>query len=75
MDQYTKFTDVLQYDKNKDNTYVPGLWDGSLPMAKTNVLYSKTMQQLKFRVITSLEDLLERRQKMLLTERRSAEIA
>ena len=50
-DRYTKFTDVLQYDATKDNTYVPGLWDGSLPMAKTNAIYSKTMQQLKLSVV------------------------
>ena len=43
-DKYKKFTDVLKYDATKDNTYVPGLWDGALPMGKTNTEYSKTMQ-------------------------------
>ena len=66
-DRYTKFTDVLQYDATKDNTYVPGLWDGSLPMAKTNAIYSKTMQQLKLSVVTSIEDMQEKRQKSFYT--------
>ena len=46
-DRYTKFTDVLHYDPTTDNTYVPGLWDGTLPMGKTNSHYSKTMARLK----------------------------
>ena len=46
-DRYTVFTDVLHYDKTKDNTYVPGLWDGTLPMAKSKTHYSQTMQELK----------------------------
>ena len=66
-EQYTKFTDVLQYDPMNDNTYVPGLWDGSLPMAKTNVLYSKTMYQLKLAVITSIKNMKDRSQKSFLT--------
>ena len=46
-EQYTRFTDILKYNPTTDNTYVPGLWDGALPMAKTNAHYSKTMQLLK----------------------------
>ena len=66
-EQYTKFTDVLQYDPIKDNTYVPGLWDGSLPMAKINVLYSKTMYHLKFAVVESIRNMKDRKQKTFLT--------
>ena len=53
-DCYKRFTDVLQYDGTKDNTYVPGLWDGSPPMGKTNIHYSTTMQNLKLEIMTSL---------------------
>ena len=56
-DRYTKFTDVLRYDKTKDNTYVPGLWDGTLPMAKTKAHYSQRMQQLKCDIIHHIEKL------------------
>ena len=56
-EQYTKFTDVLQYDPKTDNTYVPGLWDGAQPMAKTNSHYSKTMQKLKASIIKTVTDI------------------
>ena len=62
-DQYTKFTDVLQYDPTTDNTYVPGLWDGTLPMAKTNSHYSRVMAKLKTNVAKSIVDLRKKRQK------------
>ena len=56
-DKYKKFTDVLKYDATKDNTYVPGLWDGALPMGKTNTEYSKTMQRLKMDIIRKVTDM------------------
>ena len=46
-DRFTRFTDVLHYNPTTDNTYVPGLWDGALPMGKTNLHYSKTIAKLK----------------------------
>ena len=52
-DQYKRFTDILKYDPNNDNTYVPGLWDGTPPMGKTNAYYSQTMQRLKSHIITT----------------------
>ena len=42
-DQYSKLTDVLEYKSTTDNTYVQSLWDGSPPMGKTNIHYSRTM--------------------------------
>ena len=54
-DDYTKFTDVLRYDPRKDNTYLPGLWNGELPMAKTNALYSKRLQILKQSITKHVE--------------------
>ena len=55
--RYRKFTDVLRYDKAKDNIYVLGLWDGTLPMAKTKTHYSQTMQGLKSNIIHQIEKL------------------
>ena len=60
--KYTRFTDVLHYDKNKDNTYVCGLWDGTPPMGKTEIEYSETMQRLKRNVLERLESVVQRKQ-------------
>ena len=54
--KYTCFTDVLHYDKNNDNTYVSGLWDGAPPMGKTDLEYSNTMQKLKGNILERLEN-------------------
>ena len=62
-DQYTKFTDVLHYDPTKDNTYVPGLWDGSLPMAKTNSQYLKIIATLKSDIICNAVSMQTKQQK------------
>ena len=66
-DQYTKFTDVLHYNSQKDNTYVPGLWDGTLPMGKTNSGYGKKLQTLKSDIITSVRDMQVNSRKRLCT--------
>ena len=54
-DRYKKFADVLQYDPTKNNTYAPGLWDGALPMGKSNSLYARTVQLLKSDIISNAE--------------------
>ena len=56
-EQYTKFTDVLHYDPTTDNTYVPGLWDGTPPMGKTNAEYSGTMESLKIQILKLIKDI------------------
>ena len=56
-DQYKRFTDVLKYNPTEDNTYVPGLWDGALPMGKTNTEYSETMQKLKQNILKKFEEM------------------
>ena len=66
-DKYKRFTDVLKYDATKDNTYVPGLWDGALPMGKTNADYSKTMQRLKMDILKNVTDMQTKNQKRLYT--------
>ena len=59
--KYTQFTDVLYYDKNKDNTYVSGLLDGSPPMGKTDIDYSTTMQRLKGDILGRLETFVKKK--------------
>ena len=50
-DKYTKFSDVLQCDPIKDNTFVPVLWYGAPPMAKYSTHFSRTMQILKQKML------------------------
>ncbi|XP_058254664.1 up-regulator of cell proliferation-like [Hemibagrus wyckioides] len=42
-----KFTDVLDYDVEKNNWYIPGLWHGTPPMAPVNSGYSVAVLDLK----------------------------
>ena len=62
--QYRKFNDILQYDPNKDNIYVPGLWDGTPPMGKTNAEYSATMQALKIHILNFIRDMQKKQKSM-----------
>ena len=55
--KYTKFSDVLHYDPTTDNTYVPGLWDGTPPMGSTNVHYSAKMVTLKSRILKNIQQM------------------
>ncbi|KAM4602967.1 up-regulator of cell proliferation-like [Polymixia lowei] len=41
------FTDVLDYDVEKNNWYIPGLWHGTPPMAPVNTGYSEAVADLK----------------------------
>ena len=64
-DQYSKFTYVLEYKSTIDNTYIQSLWDGSPPMGKTNIHYSRTMQKLKGAIIDKIKCLQLDNQKRL----------
>eukprot|EP00062_Callorhinchus_milii_P025266 gi/632986064/ref/XP_007910029.1/ PREDICTED: interferon-induced very large GTPase 1-like isoform X2 [Callorhinchus milii] len=44
---YTKFSDVMDYDPEKHNWYIPGLWHGIPPMAPVNTGYSENVFELK----------------------------
>ncbi|XP_015257160.1 PREDICTED: interferon-induced very large GTPase 1-like [Cyprinodon variegatus] len=41
------FTDVLDYDMEKNNWYIPGLWLGTPPMASVSTGYSQAVAELK----------------------------
>ncbi|XP_073491206.1 up-regulator of cell proliferation-like [Aquarana catesbeiana] len=43
----TCFRDVMDYDPEKDNWYIPGLWQGVPPMAPVNFGYSENVYELK----------------------------
>ncbi|XP_036423959.1 up-regulator of cell proliferation-like [Colossoma macropomum] len=42
-----KFTDVLDYDMELNNWYIPGLWNGTPPMAPVNTGYSVAVFDFK----------------------------
>ncbi|XP_072898127.1 interferon-induced very large GTPase 1-like [Hemitrygon akajei] len=48
------FRDVMDYDADKDNWYIPGLWHGTPPMAAVNTGYSERISQLKKNLIQCL---------------------
>ncbi|XP_072898113.1 interferon-induced very large GTPase 1-like [Hemitrygon akajei] len=48
------FRDVMDYDADKDNWYIPGLWHGTPPMAAVNTGYSEHVSQLKKNLIQCL---------------------
>ncbi|XP_035985130.1 up-regulator of cell proliferation-like [Fundulus heteroclitus] len=45
------FTDVMEYNPDTGNCYIPGLWNGNPPMAPVNVGYSETVYELKKNII------------------------
>uniref|UniRef100_A0A8C6US85 Si:dkey-85k7.12 n=1 Tax=Neogobius melanostomus TaxID=47308 RepID=A0A8C6US85_9GOBI len=54
-EKYKSFTDVMDYDPDSGNWYIPGLWNGSPPMAPVNAGYSEAVYELKENVIQLLE--------------------
>ncbi|KAM4564534.1 up-regulator of cell proliferation-like isoform 2-T2 [Fundulus diaphanus] len=48
------FTDVMEYNPDTGNCYIPGLWNGNPPMAPVNVGYSETVYALKKNIIQLL---------------------
>uniref|UniRef100_A0A4W3JR47 Interferon-induced very large GTPase 1-like n=1 Tax=Callorhinchus milii TaxID=7868 RepID=A0A4W3JR47_CALMI len=43
----SKFSNVIDYNPDKDNWYIPGLWHGNPPMAAVNIGYSQKLVELK----------------------------
>ncbi|TSS85087.1 Kinesin-like protein KIF11 [Bagarius yarrelli] len=50
-----KFTDVLDYDVEKNNWYIPGLWHGTPPMAPVNSGYSVAVLEFKKKLLEILK--------------------
>uniref|UniRef100_W5K7E3 Upregulator of cell proliferation n=1 Tax=Astyanax mexicanus TaxID=7994 RepID=W5K7E3_ASTMX len=53
-DQITKFTDVMEYNVETSNWYIPGLWHGNPPMASVNAGYSEAVSELKKTIVNGL---------------------
>lgn len=53
-EDYTKFTDVIEYDANTGNWYIPGLWLGNPPMAPVSAGYSEAVYEFKKNVLDIL---------------------
>ncbi|XP_034768779.1 up-regulator of cell proliferation-like isoform X2 [Acipenser ruthenus] len=51
-----KFTDIMEYDPEKNNWYIPGLWHGNPPMAPVNTGYSETVYDFKKSLIEVLKN-------------------
>nr|XP_055065025.1 up-regulator of cell proliferation-like [Misgurnus anguillicaudatus] len=64
---FMKFTDVMEYNTETDDHYIPGLWHGSPPMAPVNSGYSESVFALKKQIMKifkchkpgNIEDFLE----------------
>ncbi|XP_041634905.1 up-regulator of cell proliferation-like [Cheilinus undulatus] len=55
-EEYKSFTDVMEYSPDTGNCYVPGLWNGSPPMAPVNAGYSEVTYELKKNILKVLGD-------------------
>ncbi|KAK7126126.1 hypothetical protein R3I93_021493 [Phoxinus phoxinus] len=44
---FSKFTDVMNYDTETGDHYIPGLWNGNPPMAPVSIGYSESVYALK----------------------------
>ncbi|XP_062272120.1 interferon-induced very large GTPase 1-like [Scomber scombrus] len=49
------FTDVLDYDMDKNNWNIPGLWHGTPPMAPVNTGYSEAVAELKRNLLETVK--------------------
>ncbi|XP_072406377.1 interferon-induced very large GTPase 1-like [Chiloscyllium punctatum] len=54
--QFSKFSDVLEYDPMENNWNIPGLWHGNPPMAAVNTSYSHKVFELKKRLFQNLKE-------------------
>ncbi|KAM9766139.1 up-regulator of cell proliferation-like [Menidia menidia] len=50
------FTDVLDYDVEKNNWYIPGLWHGAPPMAPVSTGYSEAVADLKKQLLEATKN-------------------
>ncbi|XP_053185855.1 interferon-induced very large GTPase 1-like [Scomber japonicus] len=49
------FTDVLDYDMDKNNWNIPGLWHGTPPMAPVNTGYSEAVAEFKKNLLQTVK--------------------
>ncbi|XP_069100310.1 up-regulator of cell proliferation-like [Pleurodeles waltl] len=58
-DKEITFSDVMEYDPDKHNWYIPGLWHGVPPMAPVNLGYSENVRELKKYLFQFIEGRLQ----------------
>ncbi|XP_041099497.1 up-regulator of cell proliferation-like, partial [Polyodon spathula] len=63
-----KFTDIMEYDAENNNWYIPGLWHGNPPMAPVNTGYSETVYEFKKRLIELLKSCNDQKPPAQITE-------
>ncbi|OCT61897.1 hypothetical protein XELAEV_18047929mg [Xenopus laevis] len=50
-----KFSDIMEYDLERHNWYIPGLWHGVPPMAPVNTGYSNSINELKTHLLEIMQ--------------------
>ncbi|XP_028330773.1 up-regulator of cell proliferation-like isoform X3 [Gouania willdenowi] len=50
------FIDIMEYNPDTGNSYIPGLWNGNPPMAPVNIGYSEAIYELKKSLIQPVND-------------------
>ncbi len=54
-EEFTRFTHVLHYNNQTDDTFLPDLLTGNGPMAKINAQYAATLCELKSKILQRVE--------------------
>ncbi|XDV53840.1 hypothetical protein PO909_022250 [Leuciscus waleckii] len=54
--EFSKFTDVMNYDTKTGDHYIPGLWHGKPPMAPVSIGYSESVYDLKKHIMEIFRD-------------------
>lgn len=54
--EFSKFTDVMNYDTETGDHYIPGLWHGNPPMAPVSIGYSESVYALKKHIMEIFRD-------------------
>lgn len=49
--EFNKFTDVMEYETDTGDYYIPGLWHGNPPMAPVSTGYSESVYALKIDIM------------------------
>ncbi|XP_068100159.1 interferon-induced very large GTPase 1-like [Hyperolius riggenbachi] len=54
--QFRTFSDIMDYDLEHHNSYIPGLWHGLPPMASVSSAYSESITELKHKLLKSMRE-------------------
>ncbi|MGH0161351.1 UNVERIFIED_CONTAM: hypothetical protein FKN15_040637 [Acipenser sinensis] len=68
LDPNIKLTDVVEYDPEHSNWYIPGLWNGVPPMSPVNTGYSEAVYEFKKSLIDVLKSITNQKPSAQITE-------